>query len=218
MEMSRFSVLVGALGVGIGFGLQNVVNNFVSGLILLYERPVQVGDVVDVGTVSGVITRIGVRSSTVRTFAGAEVIVPNATLISAEVTNWTLSDRRRRIEIAVGVAYGTEPKAVIGLLLAAVSARAGVLTDPAPVALFLRFGESAIEFALRFWTADFDAWQVLASDVMIEVHASLGRAGIEIPFPQRDLHVRSIDALAAGALAAAGADVAAAQPGAKGPR
>ena len=114
--------------------------------------------------------------------------------------------------------YGTEPKRVIDLLLAAVNGRAGVLTDPAPAALFLRFGESAIEFALRFWTADFDTWQVLASDVMIEVHASLGRAGIEIPFPQRDLHVRSIDALAAGALAAAGADVAAAQPGAKGPR
>jgi len=218
MEMSRFSVLIGALGVGIGFGLQNVVNNFVSGLILLYERPVQVHDVVEVGDVSGEITRIGVRSSTVRTFAGAEVIVPNATLISAEVTNWTLSDRRRRIEVAVGVAYGTEPKRVIDLLLAAVNGRAGVLTDPAPAALFLRFGESAIEFALRFWTADFDTWQVLASDVMIEVHASLGRAGIEIPFPQRDLHVRSIDALAAGALAAAGADVAAAQPGAKGPR
>jgi small-conductance mechanosensitive channel len=194
MEMSRFSFLVGALGVGIGFGLQNVVNNFVSGLILVYERPVQVGDVVEVGAVAGEVTRIGVRSSTVRTFPGAEVIVPNATLISAEVTNWTLSDKKRRVELAVGVAYGTPPQQVIDLLLAAVRGRAGVLLAPAPVALFMRFGESAIEFVLRFWTADFDRWQQLASDVLIEVHASLGRAGIEIPFPQRDLHIRTVDA------------------------
>jgi potassium-dependent mechanosensitive channel len=202
MEMSRFSFLVGALGVGIGFGLQNVVNNFVSGLILLYERPVQVGDVVEVGAVSGEVTRIGVRSSTVRTFPGAEVIVPNASLISTEVTNWTLSDKRRRIDLGVGVAYGTPPRQVIDLLLAAVRDRAGVLETPAPAALFLRFGESSIEFTLRFWTADFDRWQSLASEVTIEVYEALGRAGIEIPFPQRDLHVRSMDPGTARALAA----------------
>jgi len=193
MEMSRFSFVVGALGVGVGFGLQNVVNNLVSGLILLYERPVQVGDVVEVGAVSGEVTRIGVRSSTVRTFAGAEVIVPNASLIASEVTNWTLSDRRRRIELTVGVAFGTSPQQVVDLLLAAVRGRPGVLEDPAPVALFLRFGESALEFSLRFWTADFDRWTLLASEVLMEVHASLGRAGIEIPYPQRDLHIRSLE-------------------------
>jgi len=201
MEMSRFSFLVGALGVGIGFGLQNVVNNFVSGLILLYERPIQVRDLVEVGTVSGEVTRIGVRSSTVRTFAGAEVIVPNATLISTEVTNWTLSDRRRRVELSLGVAYGTPPQQVIGLLLAAVHGRDGVLDEPAPLALFLRFGESSIDFVLRFWTMQ-DAWPQLSSDVTIEVYTALGRAGIEIPFPQRDLRVRSIDAAAAERLAA----------------
>jgi small-conductance mechanosensitive channel len=203
METSRFSFLVGALGVGIGFGLQNVVNNFVSGLILLYERPVQVRDIVEVGAVSGEVTRIGVRSSTVRTFAGAEVIVPNATLISTEVTNWTLTDNRRRIELAVGVAYGTPPQQVIDLLLAAVRGRAGVLEAPAPVALFLKLGESSLDFVLRFWTAEFDRWPAIASDVMVEVHASLGRAGIQIPFPQRDLHVRSLDPAAAEALARA---------------
>jgi potassium-dependent mechanosensitive channel len=201
MEMTRFSFLVGALGLGIGFGLQNVVNNFVSGLILLYERPVRVGDVVEIGAVTGEVTRIGVRSSTVRTFSGAEVIVPNATLISSEVTNWTLSDRRRRIELSVGVAYGTPPQQVIDLLLAAVRGRAAVLEEPAPVALFLRLGESSLDFALRFWTADFDRWPVLSSEVLTEVHASLGRAGIQIPFPQRDLHVRSVDPAAAEALA-----------------
>jgi len=170
-----------------------VVNNFVSGLILLFERPIQVGDVVEVGTVSGQVTRIGVRSSTVRTFPGAEVIVPNATLISTEVTNWTLSDRRRRIDVAVGVAYESRPQQVIDLLLASVQGRAGVLDSPPPAALLVRFGESSIEFALRFWTDDFDRWTLLASEVMIEVLASLGRAGIRIPFPQRDLHLRSLD-------------------------
>jgi small-conductance mechanosensitive channel len=212
MEMSRFSFLVGALGVGIGFGLQNVVNNFVSGLILLYERPIQVGDIVEVGSVAGEVTRIGVRSSTVRTFPGAEVIVPNGTLISADVTNWTLSDRRRRIDLGVGVAYGTPPRQVIDLLLAAVRGRPGVLEGPAavaPVALLLKFGESSIEFVLRFWTADFDRWQPLASEVLIEVYTALDRAGIEIPLPQRDLHVRSLDPAAARALAAAGTDAAA---------
>ena len=161
------------------------------------------GDVVEVGAVSGEVTRIGVRSSTVRTFPGAEVIVPNATLISTEVTNWTLSDKRRRIDLGVGVAYGTPPRQVIDLLLAAVRGRAGVLEAPAPVALFLRFGESSIDFTLRFWTADFDRWQQLASEVTIDVYEALGRAGIEIPFPQRDLHVRSLDPEAARALAAA---------------
>jgi small-conductance mechanosensitive channel len=201
-EMSRFSFLVGALGVGVGFGLQNVVNNFVSGLILLFERPIQVGDVVEVGAVAGQVTRIGVRSSTVRTFPGAEVIVPNATLISAEVTNWTLSDRRRRIDLAVGVAYEAPPQLVIDLLLASVRGRARVLESPAPEALLIRFGDSSIEFALRFWTDDFDHWQALASQAMIDVLARLGRAGIEIPFPQRDLRLRSVDAAAARALAA----------------
>jgi small-conductance mechanosensitive channel len=162
---------------------------------------VQPGDVIEVGQVAGEVTRIGVRSSTVRTFPGAEVIVPNGTLISAEVTNWTLSDRRRRIELPVGVAYGTPPERVIELLLGAVQGRPGVLPSPPPVALFLRFGESALEFTLRFWTGEFEQWPALASEVLVEVNAALGRAGIEIPFPQRDLHLRSVDAAAAQALA-----------------
>src|SRR5262249_26175972 len=118
VEMTRFTLLAGTLGVGIGFGLQNVVNNFVSGLILLYEQPVQAGDVIELGTLSGEVRRIGVRSSTVRTFQGADVIVPNSNFISAEVVNWTRSDRWRRVDIALGVAYGTEPARVIELLLA----------------------------------------------------------------------------------------------------
>ena len=132
MELTKFTVIVGTLGVGIGFGLQNVVNNFVSGLILLYERPVQVGDVIEVGKVTGTVRRIGIRSSTVATPQGAEVVVPNANLISNEVINWTLSDRRRRADIDVGVAYGTPPEKVRTLLLQVAGAHPEVMKLPEP--------------------------------------------------------------------------------------
>jgi small-conductance mechanosensitive channel len=191
LAMDRFTFLVGALGVGIGFGLQNVVNNFVSGLILLYERPVQMGDIIEVGSLLGEVRRIGVRSSTVRTYDGAEVIVPNASLISQEVVNWTLSDRTRRIEIPLGVAYGTEPGRVLDLLLTTVKDQRGVLQSPQAVALFQGFGDSSLDFVVRFWTAEFDRWSQVSSDVREALYAAIRSAGIEIPFPQRDLHLRT---------------------------
>jgi potassium-dependent mechanosensitive channel len=191
VAMDRFTFLVGALGVGIGFGLQNIVNNFVSGLILLYERPVQVGDIVEVGSLLGDVRRIGVRSSTVRTYDGAEVIVPNASLISQEVVNWTLSDRTRRIEIPLGVVYGTDPDRVLQLLIAAVKDRHGVLQAPQPVALFQGFGDSSLDFVVRFWTAEFDRWSQVSSDARAAIYQAVRAAGIEIPFPQRDLHLRT---------------------------
>jgi small-conductance mechanosensitive channel len=191
VAMDRFTFLVGALGVGIGFGLQNVVNNFVSGLILLYERPVQKSDIVEVGSLLGEVRRIGIRSSTVRTYDGAEVIVPNASLISQEVVNWTLSDRTRRIEIPLGVAYGTDPGRLIDLLLTAVKGKRGVLETPQPVALFQGFGDSSLDFVVRFWTAEFDRWSQVSSDVRAAIYEAVRQAGIEIPFPQRDLHLRT---------------------------
>jgi small-conductance mechanosensitive channel len=197
VDVSRFTIVVSALGVGIGFGLQNVVNNFVSGLILLYERPILVGDTIEIGTgLLGAVTRIGVRSSTVRTADGAEVLVPNANLLSNNVVNWTHSDRQRRIEVAVGVAYGTEPKRVIEILIECVRQNPGVLATPAPAALFQGFGDSALNFSLRFWTANFDEWIQVRSEVHVAVYEALGRAGIEIPFPQRDVHVRTQDGAA----------------------
>jgi small-conductance mechanosensitive channel len=200
MTMDRFTFLAGAIGVGVGFGLQNVVNNFVSGLILLYERPVQKGDIVEVGPLLGEVRRIGVRSSTVHTYDGAEVIVPNATLIAQEVVNWTLSDRRRRVEIKVGVAYGTDPARVLDLLVGVVRGRPGVEQTPAPAALFDGFGDSSLDFLLRFWTPEIDSWVQVRSDVRTAIHAALNDAGIEIPFPQRDLHLRSVDPEAAQVL------------------
>jgi len=193
IELNKFTVLTGALGVGLGFGLQNIVNNFVSGLILLVERPIHVGDTVDVGGLVGIVRRIGARSSTVVTFQGAEVIVPNSNLLSNQVINWTLSSQWRRVDVPVRVAYGTDPERVIKLLVAVAESYPGVLLDRPPMAFFIGFGESALNFELRFWSAWQDTWFQLQSDVTVAVAKALREAGIEIPFPQRDLHLRSFD-------------------------
>jgi len=189
IELGKFSLLAGTLGVGIGFGLQNIVNNFVSGLILLYERPMQVGDVVEVGNVSGEVRRIGIRSSTLRTGLGADVVVPNATFISSALVNWTLTDRVRRADVAVSVAYGSDPEVVKRILLGAVQHRDDVLSQPAPEVLITGFGESALQFELRFWPARFDIWMEVASAVRETILRELEGAGVDIPLPQ--LEVRS---------------------------
>jgi len=192
VDFSRFTILVGALGVGIGFGLQNVVNNFVSGLILLFERPVEVGDTIEIGGLLGDVKRIGTRASTVRTIQGAEVIVPNGNLISNEVINWTLSDPHRRVELPVGVAYGNRPVRVIEVLENVFENEPRILHDPRPVVLFRGFGDSSLDFELRFWARDAATYLQLTSDVASAVYDVLEEAGIEIPFPQRDLHVKSV--------------------------
>jgi potassium efflux system protein len=193
MDVTRFTVILGTLSVGIGFGLQNVVNNFVSGLILLYERPIRVGDVIEVGTSTGTVTHIGIRSSTIKTFQGAEVVLPNSNLVSNQLTNWTLSDQVRRVDIDVGVAYGSDAVKVQEILLLAARANVDVLSDPAPVALFTGLGDSALTFQLRFFTSRFDRYLAIAGEVRQAVVEKLGAAGIAIPFPQRDLHVVSVD-------------------------
>jgi potassium efflux system protein len=204
-ELNKFTVLTGALGVGLGFGLQNIVNNFVSGLILLFERPIHVGDTVEVGGLVGIVRRIGARSSTVVTFQGAEVIVPNSNLISNQVINWTLSSQWRRVDIPIGVAYGTDPERVIKLLVGVAQSHPGVLLERPPMAFFMGFGESALKFELRFWSDRQDAWFQLQSDVTVAVAKAIEEAGIDIPFPQRDLHLRSIGASVAESVASIGA-------------
>jgi potassium efflux system protein len=190
-DMTRFTVIGGALAVGIGFGMQNIVNNFVSGLILLFERPVSVGDVVEFGGFIGEIRQIGIRSSTLRTWQGADVAVPNSALITESVTNWTRSDQRRRIELPVGVAYGSDPQQVIDLLTGVARNNPDVRVYPEPVTLFLGFGDSSLDFELRAWTDRFDAWMQVKSDLAVGVEAALRGANITIPFPQRDLHLVS---------------------------
>ena len=191
VDLTRVTILAGAFGVGIGFGLQNVVNNFVSGLIMLFERPMKLGDTVQVADVSGVVERIGIRSSTLRTFEGAEVVVPNAMLISERLTNWTLTNTRRRIDVKLGVAYGTDPQKLLDLLLSVARGRRQVLAYPAPVALFLGFGESSLDFELRCWTEEFDDWVTIRSQLGLDLHRQLGDAGIEVPFPQRVVQLKT---------------------------
>jgi small-conductance mechanosensitive channel len=200
VDMSKFTVLTGALGVGLGFGLQNTVSNFVSGLILLFERPIHVGDTVEVGGLVGIVRRIGARSSTVVTYQGAEVIVPNGNLLSNQVINWTLSSQWRRVDVRLSVAYGTDPERVIKLLVGVADSHPGVLRERPPGAFFMGFGESALNFELRFWCDGQDTWFPLQSDVTVAIAKALREAGIEIPFPQRDLHLRSVSTSAGDAL------------------
>jgi len=191
-EMSQLAIVVGALGVGIGFGLQNVVNNFVSGLILMFERPIQPGDVIEVAGTAGTVREIGMRATTLRTFEGADVVVPNGTLLSEKLLNWTLLDMNRRFDVNVGVAYGSDVTRVLELLLATAKSTPRVTASPQPMVLFVGFGASSLDFCVRAWTSDFDNWVATRSDLTVRVHDALAAAGIEIPFPQRDLHLRSV--------------------------
>ncbi len=192
MELGRFALVAGALGVGVGFGLQNVVNNFVSGLILLFERPVQIGDTIETEGLTGEVRRIGIRSSTVRTWQGAEIVIPNSALVSERLTNWTMSDRMRRLEVRVGVAYGTDPHRVIEILKNVARSNDEVIGTPEPIALFLGFGDSSLDFELRAWTMRAQTFMQLHSALALAIHDALVEEGITVPFPQRDLHVVSL--------------------------
>jgi potassium efflux system protein len=189
VNLDRVTVLGGALGVGVGFGLQNIVNNFVSGLIVLFERPVRVGDSVQIRDVQGEIRRIGIRSSTVVAWEGAEVIVPNSMLVAEQVTNWTPTIYHRRIDIPVGVGYGTGPDEVVKLLLDVAGAHPDVAAQPEPQALFLGFGDSALRFELRAWTNRLDRFGLVKSELGIAVFRALRGAGISIPFPQHEVRL-----------------------------
>jgi small-conductance mechanosensitive channel len=191
IDLTKLTIVAGALSVGIGFGLQNIVNNFVSGLILLFERPIKEGDKIEVDTISGVVEKIGMRASIVKTWQGAEVIVPNADLISGKLVNWTLSDMRRRIDIRIGVAYGTDPNTAMKVLLELAERHPDVLDDPAPGVPFMNFGDSSLDFELRCWTVE-DFVRV-GTELRLEITRVLAAQGIVIPFPQRDVHVHSTE-------------------------
>ncbi len=191
-RVSELAFVVGALSVGIGFGLQDVVKNFVSGLILMFERPIQPGDVIEVSGTSGKVRNIGMRATTLATFDGADVVVPNGTLLSEKLINWTLSDTNRRMDVNVGVAYGSDPHRVLALLEEVAGATPGVTVEPAPAIVFVGFGASSLDFAIRAWTNNFSDWVETKSALTLRIHDALKEAGIEIPFPQHDLHLRSI--------------------------
>jgi small-conductance mechanosensitive channel len=197
-ELQNLLVLAGAFGIGIGFGLQDIANNFLSGIILLFERPIKVGDGVLIDGDYGTVVRIGLRSTVVENLDQAELIVPNAQMISQKVTNWTLSTRRVRVVIPVGVAYGSDLELVLSLLRETGEQHPEVLEDPQPSPIFVQFGDSSLAFELRVWISDVDKRPRIKSELLLSIDKRFREAGVEIPFPQRDLHLRSV---AAGILA-----------------
>ncbi len=192
IDLSGLGILAGALGVGIGFGLQNITSNFISGIIILFERPIKVGDRITVNNTDGNVIKISARATTIVTNDNIAVIVPNSDFISGTVTNWSYTDRLVRFNIPVGVSYREDPRVVEKLLLEVVAQNAGVLKDPPPDVLFKEYADSALIFNLRVWTTKFvDRPPVLKSQLYYAIFEKFRQHDIEIPFPQRDLHVRS---------------------------
>jgi small-conductance mechanosensitive channel len=192
-DVTKLTIMVSALGVGIGFGLQDVVKNFISGLILLFERPVRVGDSIEVGGKWAEIKKIGLRATLIKTTDEADVIIPNSDLIVNQVTNWTLSNRLVRVTLPVGVAYGSDVPKVLDTLKACALAHAMVANTPTPQVLFLCFGESTLDFELRVWVFNADDRFTVLSELHQDIDRRFRKAQIEIAFPQRDLHLRSVD-------------------------
>jgi small-conductance mechanosensitive channel len=191
VDVRAVAIAASVLGVGIGFGLQNIANNFVSGVLLNLERPIRPGDYVSVGDFEGTVVRVGGRSTTIRTVDGVLILVPNAKFLETEVVNWNLGDPRSRIHVPVGVAYGSDPARVRRALLEAARGHPEVEPDPRPQVQMVRFGESSLDFELLVWTRDPRDKNRLESDLNFRIEESLRRHGIEIPFPQLDLHVRA---------------------------
>lgn len=190
-DFTSIALVAGALSVGIGLGLQSIVNNFVSGLILLAERPIKTGDWIVTSGGQGTVRRISVRSTEIETFDGATVIVPNSNLITESVTNWNHRDSKGRITIAVGVGYSSDPDHVREILMESAKAHTLVIEHPAPQVLFMDYGSDALIFELRAYLADVTYSLSTASDLRFDILRRLREAGIEIPFPQRDLHIKS---------------------------
>tara|TARA_B110000971_G_scaffold53311_2_gene54237 strand:- start:5584 stop:7908 length:2325 start_codon:yes stop_codon:yes gene_type:complete len=197
VELANLAIIAGALSVGIGFGLQNVVNNFVSGIVLLFERPVKTGDWIVVGGTEGYVKQIKLRSTLIQTFDRADVIVPNAEIIASQVTNLMLSDSIGRVKVPIRAAYGTDPRHVEKILIDIACAHPMVITRSlnidSPWVLFQSFGESALMFELRVFITDIDCKMVVLSDINYSISEAFDQAGIIIPFPQTDLHIRSND-------------------------
>jgi small-conductance mechanosensitive channel len=192
IHLEALTVFAGAVGVGIGFGLQNITSNFISGLVILAERPITIGDRVEVAGVTGQVQKIRARSTVVVTNDNITTIVPNQKFIDSPVTNWTYGDRRVRFRVPVGVAYGSDVEKVRTTLIAVGEEDAHTLKDPAPSVFFVGFGESALNFELVAWSDEMSHRpRRYRSDLNFAIEKKFRAAGIEIPFPQRDLNIRS---------------------------
>jgi small-conductance mechanosensitive channel len=192
ISATALTVVFGALGIGIGFGLQNIFNNFLSGIILLFERPIQVGDVIEIGTVWGTVREINVRATQVRTFDNADLIIPNADFISQSLTNWSFRDARVRRSVTVGVAYGSDIELVRQVLMDVAYQHPRILRRPHPEVLFSDFAESSLVFKLRFWV-HIDWFIVVETDVRFDIDKKFKENGIVIPYPKRDIYLKTDD-------------------------
>jgi small-conductance mechanosensitive channel len=192
IDLTTLNVLAGAVGIGVGFGLQNIVSNFISGLIIMFERPIKIGDRIVVDNVEGDVVEIGARSTKVLTNDNIMIVVPNSKFITENVVNWMYNDASVRFRIPVGVAYGTDVRKVEKILLEVAQAEPDVLDDPPPAVRFLGFGDSALNLELRAWsTKAVNRKGRLISAINFAIYDKFHEHGIEIPFPQRDLHIRS---------------------------
>jgi potassium efflux system protein len=191
--LDKLTIIISAFGIGIGFGLQNIVNNLVSGLILAFEKPVQIGDIIEIDKQSGTIKEIGIRSSKIATSDGAEVIIPNGDLISHHVINWTLSNNNRRVELIVSVAYGSDIKKVESLLNTILHTREDIMQDPEPLIFLTTMNENAVDFRLLFWAADISKWLRLKSNVLGDIYTVFNKEGIELPHSIQDLKLNLPD-------------------------
>jgi small-conductance mechanosensitive channel len=195
LDLSNLAIIAGAISVGIGFGMQSIVNNFVSGLILLVERPIKVGDWIVVGADQGFVKDIRVRATEIETFDRSSIVIPNSELISNRVLNWTLKERSGRGIIKIGVSYGADVEKVRAILLEMADKRREILSYPAPQVVFMDFGASSLDFELRYFLRDIGDVVAVASSIRFEVVQRFRDEGIEIPFPQRDINLRDIDKL-----------------------
>lgn len=194
IDMSSLSLLAGALGVGIGFGLQNITDNFISGIIILFEKPIKVGDRIVVGDTEGDVINISVRATTILTNENVSIIVPNSEFISSRVINWSHNDRNIRFDLPVGVSYSEDPVKVKEVLLKVANGNEHVLKKPEPVVFFDEFADSSLNFTLGVWTSTFtDKPRRLKSELYFEIFDQFKKEGIEIPFPQRDVYIKSPD-------------------------
>lgn len=192
IDLSTFGILAGALGVGIGFGLQNITNNFISGLIILFEQPIKVGDRIEVGDISGDVIVISARSTTIVTNDNISVIIPNSQFIDSQVINWSHNDRNIRFNFPVGVSYKENPEKIKSILMSVAECHIGVLKSPMPDVLFEEFADSSLNFNLRVWTSDFiNRPKVLKSELYYDIFKRFAEEGVEIPYPQRDIHIKT---------------------------
>lgn len=192
VDLSAFGILAGALGVGIGFGLQNITNNFISGLIILFEQPIKIGDRIEVGDVFGDVIKISARSTMIVTNDNVSIIVPNSQFIDRQVINWSHNDRNIRFGISVNVGYAEDPEKVKAILIDIANQHNGVLKMPPPDVLFEEISENSLNLFLRVWTSEFiNRPKVLKSELYYSIYKRFREENIELPYPQRDLHLKT---------------------------